>query len=95
VELANDLASEVRKPANLKATSLTSTTGPSSYFLAFPSADLQNWFVCEASHLTSPIFFGTYEDAQLVAYLKNRKYLDSITMQRPAQFEPAPKLGGR
>lgn len=78
--------------ASLSSTLPAAQTAPFPYFLALPSADLKNWFVCEASRLKSVIFFGTYEDAQLVAYLKNRDYLDSITAQTLSPPRPVSKL---
>jgi len=87
--LVRHRANKAPAPANLSSNVSATKRAPLHYFLALPSADLKNWFVSEAGHLKSPIFFGTYEDAQMVAYLKNREYLDSITAQQPASFKAA------
>jgi hypothetical protein len=89
MDLVGHRENETPGPANLSLNRSATKGAPLHYFLALPSADLKNWFVCEASRLTSPIFFGTYEDAQMVAYLKNKEYLDSITAQQPASFNAA------
>ena len=45
------------------------------FYISMPSADGQNWFACEIRSRSTPVFFGSKEDAEAVADAFNKRAL--------------------